>query len=237
LGRDWQAAKTLRDGTEILRERSRLPPRLSPRAREEGVRASRLRARSTGIVAHLLTSLRHPPNRVAQEQADRRFPRLAIPRGRLGVTGPAGSMNYGTTPRGLCGQARTADHPQKRTSAPFALSLGARGIHRQIKRLGENPVSLEGDKLEVAVKTAAGCSRSCPRARDRRPNCSFLSQAAAAQRRVPLAALRDLNARAVARWLASRGRPHDKRHPPGPRPTLGQLQGRRRRPTRPTRRV
>jgi hypothetical protein len=32
------------------------------------------------------------------------------------------------------------------------------------------------------------------------------------------------NARAMARWLASRGRPHAKRQPPGPRPTLGDLQ-------------
>jgi class 3 adenylate cyclase len=28
----------------------------------------------------------------------------------------------------------------------------------------------------------------------------------------------------MARWLASRGRPHAKRQPPGPRPTLGELQ-------------
>jgi hypothetical protein len=34
----------------------------------------------------------------------------------------------------------------------------------------ENRVFLEGDKLEVAVKTAVGCSRTCLRARDRRPN-------------------------------------------------------------------
>ena len=32
------------------------------------------------------------------------------------------------------------------------------------------------------------------------------------------------NARAMARWLASRGRPHAKRQPPGPRPALGDLQ-------------
>jgi hypothetical protein len=32
------------------------------------------------------------------------------------------------------------------------------------------------------------------------------------------------NARAMARWLASRGRPHAKRQTPGPRPTLGDLQ-------------
>jgi hypothetical protein len=32
------------------------------------------------------------------------------------------------------------------------------------------------------------------------------------------------NVRAMARWLASRGRPHAKRQPPGPRPTLGDLQ-------------
>jgi len=35
----------------------------------------------------------------------------------------------------------------------------------------EDRLFLEGDKLEVAVKTAAGCSRTCPRASDRRPNC------------------------------------------------------------------
>ena len=35
----------------------------------------------------------------------------------------------------------------------------------------------------------------------------------------------NFNARAMARWLASRGRPHAKRQAaPGPRPTLGQLQ-------------
>ena len=34
----------------------------------------------------------------------------------------------------------------------------------------------------------------------------------------------NFNARAMARWLASRGRPHAKRQPPGPRPTLGELQ-------------
>jgi hypothetical protein len=32
------------------------------------------------------------------------------------------------------------------------------------------------------------------------------------------------NARAMARWLASRGRPRTKRQPAGPRPTLAQLQ-------------
>ena len=32
------------------------------------------------------------------------------------------------------------------------------------------------------------------------------------------------NARAMARWLASRGRPHAKRQQTGPRPTLGDLQ-------------
>jgi hypothetical protein len=32
------------------------------------------------------------------------------------------------------------------------------------------------------------------------------------------------NARAMARWLASRARPHAKRQPPGQRPTLGDLQ-------------
>src|SRR5947208_3110044 len=30
---------------------------------------------------------------------------------------------------------------------------------------------LQGDKLKVAVTTAGGCSRTCPQARDRRPNC------------------------------------------------------------------
>jgi hypothetical protein len=34
----------------------------------------------------------------------------------------------------------------------------------------------------------------------------------------------NFNARAMARWLASRGRPNAKRLPPGPRPMLGQLQ-------------
>jgi hypothetical protein len=34
----------------------------------------------------------------------------------------------------------------------------------------------------------------------------------------------NFNARAMARWLASRGRPHAKRQPAGPRPTLGDLQ-------------
>jgi hypothetical protein len=34
----------------------------------------------------------------------------------------------------------------------------------------------------------------------------------------------NFNARAMARWLASRGRPHAKRQPPGPRPTLVELQ-------------
>ena len=34
----------------------------------------------------------------------------------------------------------------------------------------------------------------------------------------------NFNARAMARWLASRGRPHAKRQPPGPRPTLAELQ-------------
>jgi hypothetical protein len=34
----------------------------------------------------------------------------------------------------------------------------------------------------------------------------------------------NFNARAMARWLASRGRPRAKRPPPGPRPTLGDLQ-------------
>ena len=33
----------------------------------------------------------------------------------------------------------------------------------------------------------------------------------------------NFNARAMARWLASRGRPHAKRQPPGPCPTLVQL--------------
>jgi hypothetical protein len=33
----------------------------------------------------------------------------------------------------------------------------------------------------------------------------------------------NFNARAMARWLASRGRPHAKLQLPGPRPTLGQL--------------
>jgi hypothetical protein len=34
----------------------------------------------------------------------------------------------------------------------------------------------------------------------------------------------NFNARAMAGWLASRGRPHAKRQPPGPRPTLAELQ-------------
>ena len=34
----------------------------------------------------------------------------------------------------------------------------------------------------------------------------------------------NFNARAMARWLASRGRPHAKRQPQGPRPTLAELQ-------------
>jgi hypothetical protein len=34
----------------------------------------------------------------------------------------------------------------------------------------------------------------------------------------------NFNARAMARWLARRGRPHAKRQPSGPRPTLGDLQ-------------
>jgi hypothetical protein len=34
----------------------------------------------------------------------------------------------------------------------------------------------------------------------------------------------DFNARAMARWLASRGRPRTKRRQLGPRPTLGDLQ-------------
>jgi hypothetical protein len=36
----------------------------------------------------------------------------------------------------------------------------------------EDRLFLEGDKLEVAVKTAAGCSRTCQWARDRRRNWS-----------------------------------------------------------------
>ena len=34
----------------------------------------------------------------------------------------------------------------------------------------------------------------------------------------------NFSARAMARWLASRGGPHTKRQLPEPRPTLGQLQ-------------
>jgi hypothetical protein len=34
----------------------------------------------------------------------------------------------------------------------------------------------------------------------------------------------NFNARAMARWLVRRGRPHAKRQPPGPRPTLADLQ-------------
>jgi hypothetical protein len=34
----------------------------------------------------------------------------------------------------------------------------------------------------------------------------------------------NFNARVMARWLAIRGRAHAKRQPPGPRPTLGDLQ-------------
>ena len=34
----------------------------------------------------------------------------------------------------------------------------------------------------------------------------------------------NFNARAMARWLVSRGRPNAKRLPPGPRSMLGQLQ-------------
>jgi hypothetical protein len=41
------------------------------------------------VVAHLSTSLRHPPDRVVQKQSDGRFPVLAICRGRLGVAGPS----------------------------------------------------------------------------------------------------------------------------------------------------
>ena len=65
---------------------------------------------------------------------------------------PTQRWRFVTTPRGLHGQARTADHSSKTASAPFASSLGARGIHRQIKRLGRKPGFPEGDKLEVGVK-------------------------------------------------------------------------------------
>jgi len=43
------------------------------------------------------------------------------------------------------------------------LGLGRqRKFSRQINRLGLEPDFLEGDKLEVALKTAAGCSRTGP---------------------------------------------------------------------------
>jgi len=55
------------------------------------------------------------------------------------------------------------------------LELGHEGNSRpKSSGWGESRVFLEGDKLEVAVKTAAGCSRTCPRARDRRRTAPML---------------------------------------------------------------
>ena len=48
--------------------------------------------------------------------------------------------------------------------------MGNKGLNQGVGAKTE--FASRGDKVEVAVKLAAGCSRTCPRARDRRPNCS-----------------------------------------------------------------
>ena len=50
------------------------------------------------------------------------------------------SMNYETTPRGLCAEARTADHPQNRRAQPAARSRARRKIRRQNSWLGQHRV-------------------------------------------------------------------------------------------------
>jgi hypothetical protein len=80
--------------------------------------------------------------------------------------------NNVTTPRGIMSK-REPRIILKTDERKIVLEMGLEGKFAA-KSTGwdENWVFLEGKKLEFAVKTAAGCSRTCPRSRDRRPNCS-----------------------------------------------------------------
>ena len=75
--------------------------------------------------------------------------------------------------RGLIFSKREPSTMLKTDERSIHLGLGCEGNSSPNQVVGtRNRVFREGDKLEVAVKTAAGGSRACPRARDRRPNRS-----------------------------------------------------------------
>ena len=80
--------------------------------------------------------------------------------------------SFVTTPRGLHGQARTADHPQTEGAA-FTSSQGAEdNLTAKSSGWDESRGSFRATSSMLRSRTGAGCSRTCPRALDRRPNCS-----------------------------------------------------------------
>jgi hypothetical protein len=81
-------------------------------------------------------------------------------------------MNFVTTPRRAYG-TREAQIILKTEERNLLLESGATENSAPNQNGGdENGVFLEADKLEVAVKTAAGCSRTYRQGRGRRSNCS-----------------------------------------------------------------
>jgi hypothetical protein len=69
-----------------------------------------------------------------------------------------GSMNFGTTPRGLCGQARNADHPQNRRAQPAPRSRARWRIRRQKQWVGtKNGSSSKGTSSKSRSRAAAAC--------------------------------------------------------------------------------
>ena len=103
----------------------------------------------------------------------------------------AGSTSFVTTPRGLYGQARTADHSQRPTSARWCSNSASKANSPQNQRAGtKNRIFLEGDRLRSEVKGGAGSYAMCPPGR-RRPNrcCTTSRRRVTAQQR-PGTALR-----------------------------------------------
>ena len=64
----------------------------------------------------------------------------------------AGSMNFETTPRGLWARANRRPSSKPRSAAFTSSSGPSENVTAKSSGWSENRVSLEGDKLEVAVK-------------------------------------------------------------------------------------
>jgi hypothetical protein len=128
----------------------------------EGWRQHRVTRNATSLHT-LQTSLHQPPDGVAQKQSDGRFPCLAVRRSRLDV---AGSGDLGECKR----EPQIILKTDKRSTV---LELSREGkFTAKSSGWDKDRLSFRATSSRSQLRTGAGCSRTCPRARDRRRNWS-----------------------------------------------------------------